>query len=182
MKLPRIMILGGACLAGSGVALAMTNPSQADYNAFAVKHLSEYLKTEVCTLKLPIIGAALQPECEKLVDTNQPQLKEIIAANTRRKDYLFFSLYRTELSPQQILPFLPSNLLPSYEAEAIGIFNTFHLYRAREQPRSQQGFQEAQFDWRISQSIPSLILKAGAAVAQFKAAQVPLTPPSVCKS
>lgn len=166
MKWPGSIIIGGACLVGGGVALAMTNPSQADYNAFAVKHLSDYLKTEVCTLKLPIIGAALQAECEKLVDTHQPQLKEIIAANTRRKDYLFFSLYRTELSPQQILPFLPSNLLPSYEAEAIGIFNTFHLYRAREQPRSQQGFQEAQFDWRISQSIPFLILNTRAIVAK----------------
>ncbi|WP_448561663.1 DUF4359 domain-containing protein [Trichothermofontia sp.] len=146
----------GIGLIGGGVVLAMTNPSQADYNTFAVKHLSGYLKTEVCTVKLPLIGTALQPECEKLVDTNQPQLKVIIAANTQRKDYLFFSLYRTELSPQQILPFLPNDLLPSYEAKVIGILNTLHLYRAREQPRSsQQGFREVQFDWRISHGVIS---------------------------
>ncbi len=145
-----IMFIGGACLIGAGVALAITNPSQADYNDFAVANLSVYLKTEVCTLKLPIVGTALRQECEKLVDTNQSQLKVIIAANTTRKDYLFFSLYRTELSPRQILPFLPEDLLPSYEAEAIGIFNTFQLYRAREQPRSQQGFWNGEFDWRIS--------------------------------
>lgn len=128
-------MVGGVCLIGSGVVLAMTNPSQADYNTFAVTHLSGYLKAEVCTLELPIVGRALRQECEKLVDMNQSPLQTLIVANTTRKDYVFFSLYRTELSPRQILPFLPDDLLPSYEAEAIGIFNQIHLYRAREKSR-----------------------------------------------
>lgn len=37
-----------AGLAALGVAMAKTNPSQVEYEEYAVQRLTEYLKTDVC--------------------------------------------------------------------------------------------------------------------------------------
>lgn len=120
-----ITYIGAAALAGLGMAMAVTNPSQAAYEEYAVQRLTEYLKKDVCTKVPKVFENFLQRNCTVLVDSSRPQIRQIIAQSTQRQNFIFFSIYRTDLSVNQFIP--------SYHFETVGGFQDFYTYTAEEQ-------------------------------------------------
>jgi hypothetical protein len=116
--------IGAVTLGGLGVATAVTNPSPPNYEAYAVQRLTEYIKSEVCTKAPKAFGDFLRSNCTSLVDSTQPGIGRIITANTRRQNYIFFSIYTTDLSV--------SSMIPSYHFETVGALQNFYTYKAQE--------------------------------------------------
>lgn len=113
---------GIVVLAALGTAMAMTNPSQSDYEEYALEQLTDYLKDNVCTQAPKDFDNFLRRQCKTLVDSGRPQLRKMIAENTDQQNFLIFSIYHTELS---VGPFLPS-----YNFETVAAFNKFYIYQA----------------------------------------------------
>jgi hypothetical protein len=123
------LYLFGMAIVGLGAAMAITNPSQANYEAFATQKLTQYLQENTCAEA----GDLLRESCNKLVLENQSEIQDIIAANTQRDNFWLLSLYKTELSVGQLLPSFLSGLVPSYHFETVGLFSSFHVVEARKQ-------------------------------------------------
>jgi Domain of unknown function (DUF4359) len=119
----------GLIVLGLGAATAITNPDQSTYNEFATQKLSEYLQEDTCAKA----GIALQAPCSSLVNDNQSQIQKLVAANTQRQNFIFFSIYKTDITPGNLLPDFLSNALPSYHFETAGILNSFHVYKVEKQ-------------------------------------------------
>lgn len=117
--------VGLVALAGLGLSMALGNPSQSDYEEYALGQLTVYLKNNVCTEAPKGFHNFLARQCTILVDTGRPKLKRIVAENTYHLNFIFFSIYRTELS---ISPFLPV-----YRFETVGAFQNFYIYQAEKQ-------------------------------------------------
>lgn len=125
----------GGMVSGLGVgflgAIAyLTNPPLSQYQAYAGQQIATYLKGNVCENsgdELPFgLGNVqediLQNYCNTFVDVSQAQLGEIVGQQTNVNNYLFFSIYYTDIA-------LPAPL-PRYSFETIGIFQQFYTYRA----------------------------------------------------
>lgn len=125
--------LGVAILTGLLVSLAISNPSQSEYEEYAKKQLTEYLQQNVCPQAPKILGKSLKRECKRLVNSNQSEIKEFIAQGTERYNFILFSIYKTELSITKVSPFLPSDLLPSYHFGTLGVGHKFYIYQAEQQ-------------------------------------------------
>jgi hypothetical protein len=126
MKVLQIVTgIGGVALAGLGVLMALTNPSQDAYEEYAVEKLTTYLKDDACTQVPKAFGNVLQRQCQTLVDTGRPQIQQIISKTTQRQNFILFSIYRTNL---EIGP-----ILPVYQFETLGVFENFYVYQAQEQ-------------------------------------------------
>jgi hypothetical protein len=115
----------GASLLGIGVATVVTNPHQARYETYATQQLSTYLQQEVCPNTVIIDSL-----CRSAVRDNQAQIRRFIATNTERENYIFWSIYKTDLAPGELLPPAIGGSLPAYHFETIGIFSSFHTYKA----------------------------------------------------
>lgn len=108
-----------------GVAMAKTNPNQVEYENYAVQKLTGYLKSDVCNKTSKLIEKLINTKCDKLVDSANPQIREVLSATTERQDFVLFSIYRTE--------FKLSTWIPAYRFETVGAFNNFYTYNAEEQ-------------------------------------------------
>ncbi|MDJ0800994.1 MAG: DUF4359 domain-containing protein [Calothrix sp. MO_167.B12] len=125
MKTSTIITYTGALgLAVLGILMATSNPSQPKYEQYAALKLTEYLKDNVC-IKTPKILENIIPNCSKLVDDANPQIKELISATTQRQDYIVFSVYRTDLKL--------NSWVPAYTFETVGAFEQFYTYKAKKQ-------------------------------------------------
>ena len=111
-----------------GVGLAITNPGPTIYQDYATEQLLIYLQENLCT-SLPAQLQQFSEQCRThgstLINTARPQLRSLLEQNTKRENYLFFSIYRTHFS-------LPP-AVPAYEFETLGIFNQFYIYQAQQQ-------------------------------------------------
>ncbi|HYX13018.1 MAG TPA: DUF4359 domain-containing protein [Nostoc sp.] len=127
MKPLTIIAYTGAAagLAALGVAMANTNPSQVEYEEYAVQRLTEYLKTDVCKKTTNLIENLIRFNCDKLVDSANPQIQEILARTTERQNYIIFSIYRTNLKI--------NSWIPSYKFETVGAFDQFYTYTAEKE-------------------------------------------------
>ncbi|MEH2362840.1 DUF4359 domain-containing protein [Nostoc sp.] len=127
MKPLTIIAYTGAAagLAVLGVAMAKTNPSQVEYEEYAVQRLTKYLKTDVCKKTTNIIENLIRFNCDKLVDSANPQIQEIITRTTERQNYIIFSIYRTDLKI--------NSWIPSYKFETVAAFDQFYTYTAEQQ-------------------------------------------------
>jgi hypothetical protein len=76
-----------------------------------------YLKDNVCAKASEDFGGFLKRQCNLLVETGSPQVKQLIAETTERHNFIFFSIYRTDLSV--------SSFLPSYHFESVGVLIIF---------------------------------------------------------
>jgi hypothetical protein len=122
-------VIGIAVLALAG-GMAVTNPGQATYEEFAVARLTKVLKEEACQK----LGFGLEEQCPEWVDDNQAEIKQFVAQNTQRQNFIIFSLYTTDLSVRSLLPSIPFlSSLPSYHFETVGAFQTFYTYKANVQ-------------------------------------------------
>lgn len=119
-----ITAVGGIALVGLGSVMALTNPDRNDYEEYAVETLTTYLKEEACPQAPTVagIGDLLQRQCKTLVDTGRPQIQQIISQTTQQQNFIFFTIYRTDLSVGPILP--------AYHFESVGVFQKFYIYQA----------------------------------------------------
>jgi hypothetical protein len=118
-------------LVSVGVAMGITNPAPREYEEYATTQLSAYLKTQVCPQAPSILGNVLGDACVSLIEDNQSEIRQLIVNGTERQNLVFVSIYRTQLSPSQILSanWLEGSL-PSYEFETVGVFRRFYTYKA----------------------------------------------------
>jgi hypothetical protein len=116
--------VGGVMLAAVGGFMTITNPAPQDYEQYATEELTTYLKDNVCTQAPPDFGEVLRSYCKSMVDTGRPKIEQIIALQTRRQNFLLFSIYQTELS-------MPSPV-PSYQFETLGMLHKFYTYQAEQ--------------------------------------------------
>lgn len=119
-----ITAVGGIALVGLGSVMALTNPGREDYEEYAVETLTTYLKEEACPQAPTVagLGNLLQRQCKTLVDTGRPQIQQIISQTTQQQNFLFFTIYRTDLNIGPILP--------AYHFETVGVFQKFYIYQA----------------------------------------------------
>ncbi len=123
MKSLRIITyLGAAALVGLGVAMATTNPSRPAYEEYAVQRLTAYLKKDVCPKVPKLVENLLHRECTVLVDSNRSKIQQIVSENTQRQNFIFFSIYQTDLAI--------SPLVPSYHFATVGVLQNFYTYSA----------------------------------------------------
>lgn len=121
-----------ACVAGAGlcvlsVVMAKTNPNQAKYEEYAAEQLTDYVKANVCNQTPKILERIIKFDCQSLVGSANPQIRQLIAEKTQRQDYLLFSVYSTDLKLDTFIP------LPAYEFESVGAFDNFYTYKAQKQ-------------------------------------------------
>ncbi|MBD2775458.1 DUF4359 domain-containing protein [Iningainema tapete] len=125
MKAFTIMACAGAvALAAVGVAMATTNPSPAEYEEYAAQQLTEYIKANVCKKTPNLLKNLVNLNCNQLIESANPQMRDIIAASTQRQNFLIFSIYRTDLTL--------NSLVPSYQFETVGAFDKFYTYNAQQ--------------------------------------------------
>ncbi|MBF2021219.1 MAG: DUF4359 domain-containing protein [Hydrococcus sp. C42_A2020_068] len=120
----RLMWVGRVAIVGMGGLLVVTNPSNQAYEQYATERLTLYLKEEGCTQVSEKLDGIVQSFCKSLVDTARPQIKQLIAQQTKRHNYLLFSIYQTKLSPPA-----PA---PGYYFETIGALENFYTYQVEE--------------------------------------------------
>jgi len=124
MKVLQIVTaIGGAALVGLGAAMTVTNPDQDAYEEYAVETLTTYLKDEACPQAPKVFGDLVQRHCKTVVDTGRPKIQQIISQTTQQQNFIFFSIYRTNL---EIGP-----ILPVYHFETVGVFQKFYIYQAQ---------------------------------------------------
>jgi hypothetical protein len=104
---------------GVGTAMAVMNPSQSAYEAYATQKVVKLLDQNVCAEAPRAFN--LKQDCKALLVSNRSSIQEFIANNTQRQDFLFFSLYTTDVSV--------ASFLPDYRVEAVGAFRQFHIYQ-----------------------------------------------------
>lgn len=126
MKSLRIVnYIGATALVGLGVAMATTNPSQSNYEVFAMQQITAYLKKDVCIKAPNVFENFLRRNCGVVVDSSRPQIQQIIAKTTQRQNFIFFSIYRTDLFVNSFIPY--------YKFETIAAFQNFYVYAAERQ-------------------------------------------------
>ncbi|MFB2934619.1 DUF4359 domain-containing protein [Aerosakkonemataceae cyanobacterium BLCC-F154] len=125
--------LGTAILTGLLVSLAISNPSESEYEEYAKEQLTDYLQKNVCPQAPKIWGKSLKRECKRLVNSNQSEIKDFISQSTERYNFILFSIYKTELSITKVSPFFPSDLLPSYHFGTLAVGHRFYIYQAEQQ-------------------------------------------------
>lgn len=113
--------------------LFCTNPSIEKYQAFAIAEAKDYLVDDACPRPIPFLGTSLQDECNDFLQSEQstPIIRRMIDRSSKRQNFGLFSLYRTRLDMETIMPALPLGLVPSYQLDAIGLGNQFMIYRAQ---------------------------------------------------
>lgn len=102
--------------------MAATNPSEPAYQDYAVQRLSTYLKTDVCAKSSGLLEKILRRNCPGLVDSGRPAIQKIITQGTQRQNFIFFSIYQTDLAI--------SPLVPSYHFATVGVLQNFYTYSA----------------------------------------------------
>jgi Domain of unknown function (DUF4359) len=127
MKIFKITASVGAMVlaAALGVTMAWTNPGQVEYEEYGVQRLTQYLKQDVCKKTSKFLETFIHTKCEEMVDSANPQIKQILSATTERQNFILFSVYRTDLKL--------SSWIPAYRFETVGAFNNFYTYTAEEQ-------------------------------------------------
>jgi Domain of unknown function (DUF4359) len=121
--------LVGLVLVGLGVAMAVTNPSQASYEEYATQQLAVYLKDNTCA----DAGELLRGVCNQLLNENQSEIKALISANTERQNFGVVSVYKTDLALGESLPSFLRNAVPSYHFETVGVLSSFHVVKAKKE-------------------------------------------------
>ena len=123
-------------LAGSGAALALSNPSRSDYNAFAGRQLVSLATEEICQRQvLPLVLQLWISDCPRLIADQQPVLATLADQFTRRWNLGLASVYVTEVGGQDLLPSLR---LPSYRVTTLGIAGQFLVLNAHSKDGDRQ--------------------------------------------
>jgi hypothetical protein len=120
-----ITCVGLVGLTALGAAMAKTNPTKADYEKYAVLRLTDYLNKNVCNKTPNLLENLIKFNCQKLINSANPEIRDIIANSTKRQNFIIFSIYRTDLKL--------NSWLPSYKSETVGAFESFYTYNTQQQ-------------------------------------------------
>jgi hypothetical protein len=125
--------IAGVALIGAIAAMALTNPTEDKYEEYAINKLNESREI-LCPQTAKILGQTIptHQECQALIAANRPALDLTIATTTQRQNLFLFSIYRTDLSANKVVPILPDRLIPGYHFETIGVFGNFFTYEIEE--------------------------------------------------
>lgn len=104
-----------ACL---GTAMAVTNPTPSAYSRYATHQLTDYAESNICAEAPTAFG--LKEECRSLLKSNQAEIQDLIMSHTDRRNFIFFSVYTTDLAI--------ASFLPSYQFQTIGLFQGFYVF------------------------------------------------------
>ncbi|MFM7405559.1 MAG: DUF4359 domain-containing protein [Cuspidothrix sp.] len=123
---PLTMLICGvtASIGIIGAILTKTNPSQTEYEKYALDKVTTYLKTDVCNKTPNFLEKLIQVNCEEVLQSAMPHIKELITTTTNRQDYIIFSIYRTEIKLDSVIP--------GYKFETVGALNQFYTFNAQE--------------------------------------------------
>jgi Domain of unknown function (DUF4359) len=113
------------CLTGLVTVMATTNPDSSTYEDYAVEKLTTYLKNDVCNQVPQAFAALVQNSCASIIESNRPQIRQVIARSTQRQNFILFSIYRTNLSITSVVPL--------YQFQTIGLMQNFYTYSAEQQ-------------------------------------------------
>lgn len=116
-------VLGLGALTCLGSVMVATNPGQAAYETYATQQLVTYLDQQICAKAPTAFG--LDRDCQSLLQSNRSQIQKIIADGTQKRNFLFFSVYTTELSV--------TSFLPKYRVLTLGVFDHFLIYDAMQE-------------------------------------------------
>lgn len=97
------------------IVLTVTNPGANKYELYASRQLISYFKNELCSQATET--KEIQSTCRIFIDTIRPQIKIILTKNTRKQNFLLFSLYYTDFSL--------SPVVPEYNFTTLGIVDRF---------------------------------------------------------
>lgn len=91
---------GGVAL----VALVLSNPPMADFEAFVADRLVAEIAEELCQeADLPLMLRLAIPDCEGMVREQRGALAAAVRQHSRRINLGLFSLYRSEIGGQRLL-------------------------------------------------------------------------------
>lgn len=120
----------GVALLLAGAALVVTNPDEQDFESFAGATLARYASKELCgSGGLPLIARLVLQNCADLVQAQQQALGRLALAETRRYNAGLFSLYRTELGGQTLMPGLRIPRYRSLTLAGAGQLVVLHVSR-----------------------------------------------------
>lgn len=120
MKGWQVLLLGIYVGCGLGGLMALTNPDRVAYEDYAVERISD-LARDQCDRAPAGLGVILQGPCRAAIDSFKPKIRPLLAATTSRQNYIFFSIYKSDIS----IPAVNFNA----RVESIGIFNNFFTYK-----------------------------------------------------
>ena len=113
---------------GLGGVMALTNPSRAAYENYAVDRIGELAKDKCVALasqnenRAPNgLGVFIQGPCRAAIEAYKPELRTILAAATSRQNCGLFSIYRSNI----MVPIVNLQI----QVESIGIFDRFFIYK-----------------------------------------------------
>ena len=110
--------LGVSSASGIVAIMALTNPGQTAYESYATQKVIGLLDQNVCAEAPKSFN--LRRDCQDLLKNHRAQIKEFIAKNTERQDFVLFSVYTTDVAI--------ASFLPKYRVETVGAFRNFHIY------------------------------------------------------
>ncbi len=117
--------------AGLGGGLACTNPDAIAFEQFAGEELVRRLGEELCGEdQLPLMLRVMIRDCPQLIRSQRFVLARLVGAHSRRRNLALFSLYRTDIGGQQLLP---GWSLPRYQATTLALAGRFFVLEAREE-------------------------------------------------
>jgi hypothetical protein len=117
----QVFPIGVLTLCGLGGIMLLTNPDRPVYEAYAVERVGD-LARDQCDRAPAGLGIVLQGPCRAAIESFKPQIKPLLSATTSRQNFLFFSIYKSDIS----IPALNFNA----KVESIGVFNNFFTYKA----------------------------------------------------
>lgn len=119
---PGLIVLG---LAAGG--LALTNPSPADFRAYASDRLLEEISKELCgDGGLPVLLRMAINNCLGLVQAQRAALAAVVLSHTRRRNYGLLSVFESELGGQSLLRWQ----VPRFRSTVVGVAGQFVLISA----------------------------------------------------
>ncbi len=117
-KMSFLATFGAVAFACLGTAMAVTNPTPSAYSRYATHQLTQYAQSNICAEAPTAFG--LKEECRSLLKSNQAEIQRFIMSHTDRRNFIFFSVYTTDLAI--------ASFLPSYQLQTIGLFQGFYVF------------------------------------------------------
>jgi hypothetical protein len=119
-----LICVGAASITVLGAIMAKTNPNQVGYEKYAIEKLTTYLETDVCRKTPSFLENLIKVNCNEVLRSVAPQMKQLITTTTDRQDYMIFSIYRTQIKLD--------SWIPGYQFETVGALNQFYTYKAEQ--------------------------------------------------
>lgn len=116
----QVSVIGILTLLGVGGVMALTNPQQDAYEAYAIEQIANRAKDE-CNKAPAGFRGVLQEPCRAAIAAAKPQIRLLLRTATTRQNFVLFSIYKSDLS-EPALNF-------QAQVETIGIFNHFYTYK-----------------------------------------------------